>query len=132
MKLRITPNSIRFRMNQIEVARFAEAGEIRERIMFPGRTAFSYGLQALKDSVPVHLRFDNCKLTVMVPQAQVKAWASREQEVGLYYGEEIEDGGTLRIMIEKDFQCVDGPPEEVDPAGYPNPRATAGCNVETK
>ena len=132
MKLRFTPNSIRFRMNQTEVAKFAEAGEIRDWIKFPGRTGFRYGLQASKDLAATEIRFDNGHLTVTIPQVQATAWASHEREVGLYYDQELEGGGTLRIMIEKDFQCIDGPAEEVDPAGYPNPRAIAGCDVETK
>jgi hypothetical protein len=47
------------------------------------------------------------------------------REVGLYYDQESE-GGVLRLIIEKDFQCIDGPAEEIDPAGYPNPLAKIG------
>lgn len=134
MKLRFTPNSIRFRMNQTEVKKFAETGELMEKVEFPGRPsiAFRYGLRASSDPAPMAIRFDDGDLTVTIPQAQAKAWASRDEEVGLYYDEELEGGGTLRVTIEKDFQCVDGPPEDADPAGYPNPRATVGCSAEIK
>jgi hypothetical protein len=49
----------------------------------------------------------------------------------LYYDQESE-GGVLRLIIEKDFQCIDGPPEEIDPAGYPNPLAKAGHKTRDK
>ena len=47
MKLRFTPNSVRLRLNQTEVSKFALEGTLAERIEFPGSvpTAFVYKLQ---------------------------------------------------------------------------------------
>jgi hypothetical protein len=60
-----------------------------------------------------------------VPAVDARNWVSRD-EVGLYYDQKLHGGGSLRMMVEKDFQCIDGPPEEIDPAGYPNPLAPIG------
>jgi hypothetical protein len=130
MKLRCKPNSVRFRLNQTEVAKFAQTGEIIERIEFPGQIDLVYGLRFSSDLPPGRARFESGELIVIVPRDHVVTWAESEKEIGLYYEQECEGGRSLRVAIEKDFQCIDGPLEEIDPAGYPNPLATIGCGSE--
>ena len=78
------------------------------------------------------VRFENGELAVIVSQNRAKIWANAVQEVGLYLNLELAGGKTLRIAVEKDFQCIDGPPEERDLAGYPNPLAKLGCKTEKR
>ena len=127
MKLRFKPNSVRLRLNRDEVMKFAKAGEIAETIEFPGRAVFRYGLRVSSGAAAETARIENGELMLSVPAADAKAWAGRDGEIGLYYEQKAEGGGSLRIMIEKDFQCIDGPAEEIDPAGYPNPLAATVC-----
>jgi hypothetical protein len=127
MKLRFKPNSVRLRLNRTEVAEFAKAGEIAETIEFPGRAVLRYGLRVSSGALPEAARMQNGEMMLSVTAADAKAWAGGEGEVGLYYEQKLDGGGSLRIMIEKDFQCIDGPADEIDPAGYPNPLATTGC-----
>jgi hypothetical protein len=133
MKLRCTPNSVRLRLNQKEVAQFVQAGELTERIEFPGLepTAFIYRLEFGSKPGSNGARFENGELTITVPGDQAQAWANRKDEVGLYYNHEFAGGRSLRVMIEKDFQCIEGPADEVDPVGYPNPLAKKGCKHDT-
>jgi hypothetical protein len=42
---------------------------------------------------------------------------SADQSIGLYYDLPTASE-PLRIMIEKDLECVDGPPEERDPDAF--------------
>jgi uncharacterized protein DUF7009 len=112
MKLRFKPNSVRLRLNRTEVNKFAKTGEITETIQFPGLAVLRYGLRVSGGPSPGAARFENCELMLTVPAADAKAWASRDEEIGLYYEQKLDGGGSLRIMIEKDFQCIDGPPEE--------------------
>jgi len=127
MKLRFKPNSVRLRLNRDEVMKFAKAGEIAETIEFPGRAVFRYGLRVSSGAAAETARIENGELMLSVPAADAKAWAGRDGEIGLYYEQKLDGGGALRIMIEKDFQCIDGLAEEIDPAGYPNPLAATGC-----
>jgi hypothetical protein len=129
MKLRLKPNSVRLRLNQTEVTKFVNVGELAERIEFPGPVpiVLLYGLRVSSDLLSGTARFENGELTVTIPENHAKAWASRAEEIGLYYEPECDGGKPLRVMIEKDFQCIDGPPDEIDPAGYPNPLAMIGC-----
>jgi hypothetical protein len=134
MKLRCTPNSVRLRLNQKEVAQFVQAGELADRTEFPGYkpAALLYRLQTGKTSGSSGVQFENGELTITVPGDQARAWANRKDEVGLYYTHEVAGSRSLRVMIEKDYQCIDGPADEIDPAGYPNPLAKVGCKHDTK
>jgi hypothetical protein len=54
---------------------------------------------------------------VLAPEAVVHEWAEGEQ-IGLYF--ELPAGASaLTIAIEKDLECIDGPPEEKDPDAFP-------------
>jgi len=134
MKLRCTPNSVRLRLNQKEVAQFVQAGELAERIEFPGPapTALRYRLKFGRELASSAVRFENGELTITVSGDQVHSWADHKEETGLYYNHEIAGGKSLRVMIEKDYQCIDGQAEEIDPAGYPNPLAKVGCKTDSK
>jgi len=129
VKLRFKSNSIRLRLNQTEVNSFLQAGELVERIQFPGSTpaVFAYGVHVSREPGPTTARFEDGTIIVTIPETDVGEWANHDEKVGLYYEQEGDGGGPLRIIIEKDFQCIDGPAGEVDPAGYPNPLAAAGC-----
>lgn len=134
MKLRITPESVRLRLNQNEVKKFASEGEIGERISFPGlpSTAFSYTLRSNRESKSGSVQYDSGEFVATVPEGQAKAWANGVSEVGLYFELTAGDGKRLKVAIEKDYQCIDGPAEERDPAGYPNPLAKVGCKTEKR
>ncbi len=134
MKLRCKPNSVRLRLNQTEVAQFVQAGELTERIEFPGPqpTSFCYGVRFGSNPGASDVRFENGELSITVPSDQASAWASHRDEIGLYFNHEIAGGRLLRVMIEKDYQCIDGPADEVDPDGYPNPLAKTGCKHDAK
>jgi len=134
MKLRCESNSIRLRLDQTEVAQFVQAGELVERIEFPspGPIALVYRLQFDSKPGSSAVRFENGELTVSVPSDQARTWANRQDEVGLYYTYEVADGKPLRVMIEKDYQCSDGPADKIDPTGYRNPLTKAGCKHDTK
>jgi hypothetical protein len=123
MKLRLTSDSVRLRLNQTDVALLAQSGELSEKVEFPGRVTFLYGLRVSGESEQGTARFADGELVVSIPATPAVAWMSNNKEVGLYYDQESEGGEVLHLIIEKDFQCIDGPPEEIDPAGYPHPLA---------
>jgi len=134
MKLRCTPRSVRFRLNQEEVTQFVKTGELEERVEFPGSegAALLYRLQAGAKTGEGEVRFQGGQLTMTVPAAQARAWANRQDEVGLYYNYEWGGGKSLRVMIEKDFGCHDRQTDEAERTGYPTPMAKDKCKTEAK
>lgn len=61
-------------------------------------------------------------IRVGAPQAQLQSWASSDT-VGIYF--DFPANGTgLKVAIEKDLECLDGPEEERDPDAYPRSSTT--------
>jgi uncharacterized protein DUF7009 len=115
MKLRLHSNALRLRLSQSEVARLAETGRVEESIAFaPGRV-LSYAVES-GDADAVAATFDNDVVRVVVPASVAKTWTGTDQ-VGIEAS-----NGTLRVLIEKDYQCLHrSSPEDAD--SFPNPNA---------
>jgi hypothetical protein len=116
MKLRFRKNSLRLRVNQREVENLASGKALEERIEFPGDASISYVLETTERSSP-EASFRQGVIRVSAPHAQVHDWA-RGDSIGMYF--ELPANGTpLKVAVEKDLECVDGPPEERDPDAFP-------------
>ena len=109
VKLRFRGNSLRLRVNQKEVAMLAAGEELVEQVAFPNGKTFSYVLTpAAREKAA---EFDGERIRITAP---LQEWTSAE-EVGFYF----EASPGLRVAIEKDLECVDGPEEEKDPHAFP-------------
>lgn len=118
MKLRIRGNSIRLRLLRGEVAEFASTGIVRETINF-GLSSLTYVLQTADDTDELSAKFTDREITVGVPSAMAQNWTKTEK-VSLL-GEQINaDGEPLKILIEKDFVCLDRISDEDNKDAYPN------------
>jgi hypothetical protein len=110
MKLRFRKNSLRLRVNQLEVERLAAGHELAETISFAGGATLEYIL--IPSAVAARAaEFDGKAIRVTAP---LNDWA-RGGEIGFYF--EVEPG--LQVAVEKDLECVDGGEEERDPYAYP-------------
>ena len=117
MKLRFRANSLRLRVNQREVEALAAGKPLREHLRFPG-SELVYTLEPGAQSA-ARASFDGTTIRVIAPASEVRQW-SLNDSIGLYF--ELETGQEpLRLMIEKDLECVDGPPEERDPDAFARP-----------
>lgn len=128
MKLRIRGNSVRLRLTQSEVAQFAEKGFLEERIEF-GRAPsenFIYALKTSTDAKRASAAFENNRLTVFVPEREGEKW-SNSAEVGIKGEQSLGEGKLLRILIEKDFACLDAREGEDDSDAFPNPSQEKQC-----
>lgn len=127
MKLRLQANSVRFRLKQREVAQLIKAGTIEEAVVFGPKPddAFQYMLE-LSDAIS-EPRAERVKsgLLVRVPTETARSWANGN-DVGIETDVAIDGQPNLRILIEKDFACLNGP-EEQNVDTYPNPLAGAKC-----
>jgi hypothetical protein len=122
MKLRFRNNSLRLRVNRHEAADLASGSALEERISFPGDACIRYVLEASAQSCP-QASFANNTIRVSAPQHLVRDWAANDT-VGIYFELPV-NGSELRVAIEKDLQCVDGPADEKDPDAFP--RSPKNC-----
>jgi hypothetical protein len=116
MKLRFRRNSVRLRVNRREVECLATGQTLAERVHFPGDTEFAYTLQSVPSASP-RVEFKGGVIRVEIPKSELENWASTDA-IGMYF-ELPANGARLKVAIEKDLECVDGPPDERDPDAYP-------------
>ncbi len=124
MKLRFRENSLRLRVNRREVENLAEGAAVEEQVSFPGSARFFYVLEASHEAAPT-ASFRDGVIRISAPGWQVQDWA-RSDRIGLYF-QVAADGTPLQIAIEKDLECLDGPPEERDPLAFHRPSTGKNC-----
>jgi len=129
MKLRIKGNSIRLRLGQSEVQRLAIDGIVEESTIFGPLAGqrFAYALCASSKEHGVSASFAGRRLVVCVPIGEIQEWATTNQ-VSIHALQQNGDSG-LRILIEKDFECIDGPTEESQEDAFPHPQFDAACRA---
>ena len=110
MKLRFRKNSLRLRVNRLEVERLAAGQELAESISFAGGATLDYILTP-SAAARWAAEFDGKAIRVTAPLGD---WA-RGGEIGFYF--EVEPG--LKVAVERDLECVDGPADEKDPYAFP-------------
>lgn len=122
MKLRFRQNSLRLRVNQREVNELASGVALEEDVSFPGNTRMRYILEPYGQNTAA-ASFEGGVIRISAPGNDVKQWANSDA-IGMYFDLSA-DGSSLRVAIEKDLECTDGPPEERDPEAFP--RSGKGC-----
>ena len=109
MKLRLRGDTLRLRLTRSEVRRAAEQGLVEEATGFAPevslRFAFSAVAEEPSETLTLQARYEAGAVLVSAPLAWVQQWADGD-EVGLYGEQSIGPGRTLRIAVEKDFQCT--------------------------
>jgi hypothetical protein len=122
MKLRFRENSLRLRVNRREVEGLASGATLEERVLFPGNAGISYVLESSPDSSP-RASFHDGVIRISTPEAFIKSWVDGDT-IGIYF--ELPAGeAALKVAIEKDLECIEGPVEERDPDAFP--RAGKSC-----
>ena len=121
MKVRILGNSIRLRLNQSEVQVFSNIGMVKETISF-GLPSFKKLNFVLKKAEASHIAvsFYNNDITVLLPSATAENWAQTEQ-ISLSQQVPIPGVGNLKVLIEKDFKCLQDRPDDDESEMLPNP-----------
>lgn len=125
MKLRVRDNSIRLRLTRGEVDALRDEGLVEARTDFPGGMDFQYVLESSPASVKPGAFFSNNVMTVRLPETTVLAWATTEQ-VSISGEQQLDDGESLGILVEKDFQCLTDRDED-ESGMYPHPEAGKSC-----
>jgi hypothetical protein len=127
MKLRIKGNSLRLRVSRSELAQFQAGGRIEETIHFTAapEATLTYALESALRSSPVSVRYGSREITVILSQDRARIWGA-EDEVGVYTTLDMGPAGSLEVMVEKDFACLDRSDEDNSDA-FANPVAGATC-----
>ncbi len=130
MKLRIRGDSLRLRLTRGEIRQLRDTGCVIETIHL-GANSLDYALRSADVDAPV-ASFDERCVTVTLPRAQANAWADGD-EVGIAATQVLAPsgsfaGGSLSLLIEKDFQCLAPRDGEQDLDTFPNPAAESGAS----
>lgn len=104
MKLRIRGNSIRLRVTRGELTSIASEGGVEERVDF-GPSTLHYRLVRDGAVATPQASFEDQVIEVRLPAATVDAWAKDEAQVSIDAEQAVGDGA-LRILVEKDFACL--------------------------
>lgn len=118
MKLRITPEAVRLRLRRGDVDTLLETGFVEKRIQTgPAATdCLSYRLQVGAQVQEAQLVHEASTLSVGIPLVAAREWAESEA-VGLYF----QTPWGVRLMIEKDFGCLERQPAESEIGTFPRP-----------
>lgn len=128
MKLRLAPNTLRFRLKKIEVRKLGRGETLRDEMIFgPGPDdRLAYELAPVGPDAAgggcseITASWSPGVIRVAVPAGMAEHWAGSEQ-VGLESAQFVDDERMLGVLIEKDFVCGPQTPDSED--RYPNPNA---------
>jgi hypothetical protein len=114
MKLRIRGNSLRLRLTQTEVAALRDTGFVEETVHFSAMSRLVYAIERSGGGV-MNARFDDGRILVQVPESIALEWCNGEG-VGI-----DATCGELKVLIEKDWQCL-APRDEDESDAFPHPK----------
>jgi hypothetical protein len=123
MKLRIRGDSIRLRLKRGEVDQIAAGTSIVEETHFPN-AVLTFRLD-VSENDDAAASFNNGRMVVSLPKSRVLDWAGND-EVSLVAEQELSGAGSLSLLIEKDFSCLEPGHHrdcEDDADTFPHPRA---------
>jgi hypothetical protein len=127
MKLRIKGDSLRLRVSRSEVTRLLAGDCLEETVHFtPEASAkFTYALQQEPSVSRLAIQYAGNKVTILIPAGQANAWGVTDQ-VGIAEDISLGDLGSLALLIEKDFACLDRSEQDNEDT-FPNPNAGTAC-----
>lgn len=114
MKIRIKGNSLRYRLTKSDMYRLSNEGYLEDRTDFGGRILI-YVIQKTQDS-QLSAFFNDNVICLQMPAVMIAELKDTDR-VGFE-----SDEGNLRLLVEKDFTCLDNVDEDQS-ENYPNPLA---------
>jgi hypothetical protein len=124
MKLRIKGSSLRLRLTQGEVRSLETTGEVTEQVHFGGGARLTYRLRTDPQGDEISATYGDNVIDIRVPRDTALAW-SRTDQVTLSHAEAVADA-ELRVVIEKDWNCLAPRSEEDESDNFPHPETGTG------
>ena len=121
MKIRILDNSIRLRLDRDEVDRIGAGEQVEAVTNFPDGSAFRYALGSHADG-DTSAAFQQGCIRLSIARSEAQDWAADDTRVAIT-GAQTVTNGDLRLLIEKDFECLDPREGEDQSNRFRNPKA---------
>jgi hypothetical protein len=119
MKLRIRGNSIRLRLLRGEAAELGAIGKVSETINF-GAQKLIYTVRASRETTNIAAHFAENEIIILLPDKLAREWVE-SNEISLTAEQKITQTETLKILVEKDFVCLDRPDDADNRDAFPHP-----------
>jgi hypothetical protein len=121
MKLRIRGDSVRLRLTRGELDRLSADQVVTDACHF-GAARLDYRVVRDPDATEPVADFIDQTIQVRLPLAQVDHWIRTETAVSMEGSQALPDGaGHLRILVEKDFACLQPRTGEDESDMFPHP-----------
>src|SRR5215212_5318924 len=111
MKVRISGNSIRFRLKQTEVQNFQQHGKISEVTEFGTEEEDKLTFTLLTSANQFAVIKQLTTITIEVPEGIANEWTDTSL-VGFEKSIDTGKGKIIKVLVEKDFKCLDGSDKE--------------------
>lgn len=121
MKIRIVGNTVRLRLSKSETEELYEEGQVLEQTAFASNI-FRYSIGLSDEIGEPSASFDNGHIRILLPESEAYDWINSDR-TGLENFEYTEQGDGLKLLIEKDFQCLHERKNEDESDAFPNPLA---------
>lgn len=120
---------MRLRLLRGEVEQFGETGRVTETIRFGASSGENliYELESSGDAREIAAHFYDNRIVVLVPEASARDWL--ESELVSLRGEQSTGDNSeyvLKILIEKDFVCLDRQDDPDNADAFPHPTGKCG------
>ncbi|MBV8255187.1 MAG: hypothetical protein JO154_21475 [Chitinophaga sp.] len=123
MKVRLRGNSIRFRLDKLDMELLETVAKV-ESITHIGADTLHFVIRGKDIPAPL-AKLEHDGVHVLVPIPQLELWIS-SGETGFSLSIPNEDGSTLQVLVEKDFKCLTDRDED-DSQSFDNPMASKNC-----
>ena len=110
MKIRIKGNTLRLRLSKTDLHTLAQNNTVTEKTSF-GINELVYELKPVHTSDALSASFENNKISILIPAQFSTSW-NKNEIVNIDAKQNIGNGETLYILVEKDFQCLDKTTED--------------------
>jgi len=116
-------NSIRLRLSRTDVAEFGRAGSVESATDFGnGSGRLVYRLLSDEKAVQPVATFAGGEIFIRLPRDAAARWTGSD-EVSVEADQHLNDRDVLKIIVEKDFACLNKRPGNDDVDAYPHPLA---------
>ncbi|MDQ3142901.1 MAG: hypothetical protein M3Q56_11720 [Bacteroidota bacterium] len=121
MKLRTAHNSLRLRINQLELETLRQAKKLFDYVQFTEHENDRIEYEIRSSLIPeILVQFAKNRITVEIPEFLFNQWTETDL-VGIDHTIVLTDGLRLFVLIEKDFKCLTPRMNEDEALNFENP-----------